>query len=308
MSLIKLSFARKNVLKQRVWKVPVSGAAWKWLLACIFLYGVILVWYLVASHTQPSVGPFTQPFRSFGIVAFVLVFITATYSLRRRFVRGLPGKTRDWLWMHTWLGITALLIVFFHENFARIFNNYCSNLSCLTQSAGGTSALYALLFLVAGGIVGRIVDVTQTRIIVQEANSNGVGIVRAVEERLLELEYTIERFCAGKSEEFQRFARLALAQHGQVPMGMDRQVPMGEDGQGQALSPRDRPPYLPGEQHDFEQMIATLATYAQLAHSLRRQEQARRIMRIWRITHAFMACLALAIILLHATLELVNTF
>jgi hypothetical protein len=198
-------------VKQRIWKVPISGAAWQWLLICILLYSTILIWYLVASHTVPVVGPFNQPFRFFGIVAFMLVLSTAGYSLRRRFMRGLPGRTQDWLWMHTWLGITALLIAFLHENFALIFHDYCSNLSCLTQSDGGTSALYALLLLVASGIIGRILDVVLTRVIAYEANSNGVGIVRAIKERLLELEYTIERFRAGKSEEFQRYARQMVA-------------------------------------------------------------------------------------------------
>lgn len=287
MPLIKQTIAHKKSVKQRIWKVPISGSAWSWLLAGILLYIVILVWYLAVSHILPFVGPFIEPFRSFGIVAFVLVLITTGYSLRRRFVRGLPGKTQDWLWMHTWLGITALLIAFLHENFARILHDYCSNLSCLTQSDGGTSALYALLLLIAIGIIGRLLDVTQTRVIAREASSNGVGIVRAVKERLLELEYTVERFCAGKSEEFQRYAREALAQHGQEIWEARQATPLHE-------------------QHDFEQMIAILATYTQLARSLRKQEQARRIMRSWRIIHNVIACIALIVISSHATLELLH--
>jgi hypothetical protein len=233
------------------------------------------------------VGPFTEPFRTFGILAFVLVLVTTSYSLRRRFVRGLPGKTRDWLWMHTWMGITALLIVLLHENFAYILHDYCSNLGCLTQSNSGTGALYALFLLVATGIIGRIMDVTQTRVIAHEASSNGVGIMRAVEERLLELEYSIERFCAGKSEEFQSYARQALAQHGEVPASA-------------------RVSLAPTEQHDFQQMIAALATYAQLVHSLQRQKRASQIMRSWRIIHSVVACIALVVISFHATLELLN--
>src|SRR5207249_219062 len=91
-------------------RVPRSKASWQWLLLCILLYGVIFVWYLSAIHTQSFVGPFAEPLRAFGIVAFILVFATASYSLRRRFARGLPGKAQDWLWMHTWTGITALLV------------------------------------------------------------------------------------------------------------------------------------------------------------------------------------------------------
>jgi hypothetical protein len=278
---------RKTSTQQRIWRVPTGRAVWNWLLTCALLYCLILVWYLVASHTQPFVGPFTEPFRTFGILAFVLVLVTASYSLRRRFVRGLPGKTRDWLWMHTWMGTTALLIVFLHENFAHVLHEYCSNMSCLTQSDGGTIALYALILLIASGIIGRIMDVTQTRVIAHEASSNGVGIIRAVEERLLELEYTIERFCAGKSEEFQGYAHQALAQHGEMPASVK-------------ISP------APTEQHDFQQMITTLATYAQLARSLQRQKRASQIMRSWRTIHSVVACIALIVILFHATLELLN--
>jgi hypothetical protein len=284
----------KKSVKQRLWNVPTSRVAWKWLLISVLLYCIILVWYLVASQGEGP-APSLQPFRFFGIIAFVLVLITAGYSLRRRFMRGLPGKAQDWLWMHNWLGITALLIAFLHENFMYIFHDYCSNLSCLTQSGGGTSALYALLLLVASGIIGRIVDVMQTRVIAREASSNGAGIARAVEERLLELEYTIERFCAGKSEEFQRYAREALARHGRLPASVGASP---TSVSGQAL-PRH-------EWHDFQKMITILTTYAQLACSLRRQVQASRVMRSWRIIHGVIACIALFVVLIHATLGLLS--
>ena len=279
-----------HLQKQRVWKVPVSGSAWNWLLISILLYCVILVWYLVASHTVSIVGPFNQPFRLFGIIAFVLVLSTAGYSLRRRFMRGLPGRVQDWLWMHTWLGITALLIAFLHENFLRIFHDYCSDLNCLIQSDGGTSALYALLLLVVSGIIGRIIDVALTRVIAHEASSNGVGIVRAVKERLLELEYTVERFSAGKSEAFQRYARQMAASASVSPVAAPGKLP-------------SLPAY---EQNDFQQVLATLATYAQLTRSLRRQELASRIIQRWRIVHSVVACTTLIVILSHATLELLS--
>jgi hypothetical protein len=277
-------------VKQRIWKVPISRTAWNWLLICILLYCVILAWYLVASRTVTVVGPFNQPFRFFGIVAFALVLSTAGYSLRRRFVRGLPGRVQDWLWMHTWLGITALLIAFLHENFLGIFHQYCSDLSCLTQADGGISALYALLLLVASGIIGRIIDVVLTRVIAHEASSNGVGIVRAVKERLLELEYTIERFAAGKSEAFQHYARQMAASAGVSPVAAQGEIP-------------SLPTY---EQNDFQQMIAAFATYVQLTRSLRRQELASRVIRSWRIVHSMIACMALVVILSHAALELLN--
>src|SRR5437763_4747025 len=133
---------------RRIWKAPTTNTRWIWLILSILLYGSILALYLVAIKTQPFAGPISDPLRTFGIVALLLVLVAATYSLRRRFVRGLPGMARDWLWMHIWIGITAVLVALLHENFEHIFRDYCQNASCFTQAYGGTSALIPLIFLV----------------------------------------------------------------------------------------------------------------------------------------------------------------
>jgi len=194
----------------RIWRTPTSSTWWFWLLLSLLLYAVIFVLYLIAIKTQPFPGPFNDPLRSFGILAFALVLGTASYSLRRRFIRGLPGKAQAWLWMHTWLGITAILIALLHENFTHITHDYCQNMACFTNAYWGTSALFALIFLVVSGIAGRLLDTWQARIIARDASTNGVGITRAIEERMLELEYTIERLSAGKSEPFQQYCMQAM--------------------------------------------------------------------------------------------------
>src|SRR5579885_2071890 len=128
----------------RIWNAPTSRARWLWLLSCALLYLIILAWYFYAIRTQPFPGPFNDPLRLFGLIAFCLVLITAAYTLRRRFARGLPGKVQDWLWMHTWIGISAILIALLHETFIGITNNFCQNLTCLTDANWGLSALFAL--------------------------------------------------------------------------------------------------------------------------------------------------------------------
>jgi asparagine N-glycosylation enzyme membrane subunit Stt3 len=107
--------------QRRIWKAPTSHSKWYWLAASVILLVAIAAWYAYAIKTQQqSAGPFTDPLRLFGIISFILVLSAATYSLRRRFVRGLPGMVQDWLWMHTWIGIIAILIAMFHENFASL--------------------------------------------------------------------------------------------------------------------------------------------------------------------------------------------
>jgi hypothetical protein len=270
--------------QRRVWKAPTTKAWWIWLVASLLLYGGVYALYLVTIRTQPFPGPFNDPLRSFGILAFVLVLASAAYSLRRRFVRGLPGMARDWLWMHTWIGITAVLIAMLHENYTHILHDYCQNASCFTQSYGGTSALFALIFLVLSGIFGRLLDSWQAHAIARDASTNGVGIARALDERILELEYIVERLSAGKSEQFKAFCLQALEGSGSISSTMP------------AIEAR--------EQADFQHAYETLAARASLAQSLQKQERARLMIRAWRSVHIVLACLALLIILFHGVMEL----
>jgi len=278
----------RRVWKARLFKAPLTKAFWLWLSVSIILYAAIYAWYLFTLKTQPFAGPFRDPLRFFGIIAFVMVLGTATYSLRRRFVRSLPGMARDWLWMHTFIGIAAILIAFLHENYEHILHDYCSNLNCFSQSYFGTSALFALILLVISGIVGRLLDLWQARIIARDASTNGVGIVQALEERILELEYTVERLSAGKSEPFKAYCLQAL----------------DDAGTGRL---EGNPPIPPQEQTDFQRAQQTLVDRARLAASLQRQKRARLTFRTWRYIHMALAVLALIIITYHAVLELLTS-
>jgi len=269
---------------KRIWKAPTTQARWLWLILSMLLYGSVLAWYLVAINTQRFAGPINDPLRSFGILALVLVLVAASYSLRRRFVRGLPGMARAWLWMHIWIGITAVLIALLHENFEHIVRDYCQNASCFTEAYGGTSALIALIFLVASGIIGRLLDVWQAHIIARDASTNVVGIVQAIEQRILELEYTVERLSAGKSEPFKNYCMQALEHSGNPGM----------------------PNLAANEQADFRRAHETLTAYARLVQSLGRQNRARLIIRTWRYVHMVLACLALLILLYHGIMELLT--
>jgi len=274
---------------RRIWNTPTSGARWLWLALSLLLYTVIFALYLVAIKTQAFPGPFNEPLLGFGIIAFLLVLSTAAYSLRRRFARSLPGKAQAWLWMHTWVGMAALLIALLHENFTHILHNYCQNFSCFTNAYWGTTALLALAILVLTGIVGRLLDTWQVHTIARDASTNGVGIARAIEERILELEYEVERLSAGKSEPFKEYCLQA------INMGASFNAPAPR------LDAREMP--------DFQRAAETLKTRQQFVLSLQRQLRARLIIRIWRYVHITLACLALLIITFHAVMELLaNVF
>ena len=142
--------------------------------------------------------------------------------------------------------------------------------------------MYALILLVLTGVVGRLLDTWLARIIAGEANSNGVGIIQAVEARIHELDLLLERLYAGKSAEFKQYYMQASK----------RSLP--------------QPQIMQGEQGDFQQAYEVLTKKATLQHSLQRQRGARRIIRGWRYVHITLACGALGVISFHSVLELVK--
>src|SRR5258708_21511337 len=112
-----MAIARKPQIEQkkdrRIWKTPVSPISWLALGSALL---VLLIVVLIGQMSGVMPDPTVDPYREFGIVAFIMVLLVATYSLRRRFVRHLPGRVQDWLWVHIWLGIASVLIASIHEN------------------------------------------------------------------------------------------------------------------------------------------------------------------------------------------------
>lgn len=268
---------------RRIWKTPGSWYNWLYLVLSIIILGWIILFDKVALATQPYPGPFNEPFRAFGIVGFALVILTAAYTLRRRFVRRLPGRVQNWLWLHTWFGIISIAIVVMHDNFQNVTHDTSFMQTRLTEYGYGTTAMYALFVLVLTGMIGRVLDSWQARVIAAEADTNGVGITRSVEDRLFELSLTVGRLRAGKSAQFKQYCEEVLSL-GSLP-GL---VPM--------LSPN--------EVEDFQQVYVILIDYARLSHSLKRQKRARLIIRGWRYAHILLACLAFYVISYHSIYEL----
>lgn len=272
--------------ERRLWKTPRTGGRLRWLGISALLYLALLAWYLYALKSQAVLEPASDPLRLFGIVAYLLILTVASYTLRRRFLRRLPGMVQNWLWMHTWLGLLSLLVALLHENFTFVTHDYCLQLQCVTDSYGAGGALLALILLVLIGLVGRVLDYWQSRVIAHEAALNGNGIIQSVQARLRHHEYMIERYCAGKSNAFKWACSEALAAQGRL-----------------AAADEEIPTY---EMTDWLQVCQILAAYAQLTVSLRRQLCAQSIIRAWRIVHGVVALLSLIVISYHGTMELLT--
>jgi|SRR5579859_5309973 len=262
---------------RRLWRAPRSNAWWLSLLAALLLCGAIVLYFVKMKGFDYTPG--TGPLPRFGIIALLLLPVPLAYTLRRRFFRALPGKAQDWLWVHTWIGVTILLTILLHANFYDVVRGYCYSPQCLSSFYGGPIALDGLFLLVASGITGRLLDWKLAREIAQEAGGNGVGIVESLHERLHESELMVERLFAGKSEPFKRYCRQVLSQDTQMTLPY--------------------PPLLPHEQVDFQRARTVLAERARLLHSLLRQQRARLFMQRWRAVHRILACVALGAIGLH---------
>lgn len=262
---------------RRLWRVPRSRVWWLALLAAMLLYGLILLYFVKTGGFNDKPGTGSLP--RFGIIAFFLLPVPLAYTLRRHFFRALPGKAQDWLWVHNWVGITILLTVILHANFYYVLHSYCYSPTCLSSYYGGPIALDGLFLLVASGITGRLLDWRLARAIAQDASSNGAGIVEALQERLHELELTVERLFAGKSKPFKQYCQQALT------------------APGNAAPPN--PPLPLWEQGDFQRAREALANWTRLQQSLQRQQHMRRLMLRWRIVHRLLAYVALGAIGLH---------
>lgn len=269
---------------KRIWKTPTTRIAWLWLGIALVITAIIGAIFFYAIKTQQYPSAYNDPLRLFGIVSFVLVLMTIAYTLRRRFMRHLPGSVQGWLWLHTWFGIAAILIALWHADFINIYPYFILMPSTLLEGAGGMSALYGLFFIVLSGIIGRFLDVWQARVIAHEANRNGVGIPQAVEERLHEIDLSVGRLSAGKSATFKDYCTAILRN---------------------TLSLKSMPPALPAhEQADFQRAWDALSQYYQLTQSLKRQRRARTIIQGWRYVHITLACFGFAAIALHSLLGL----
>jgi len=208
MALVRKSPLRERSVR-RIWKTPGSRTNWLFLALSMITLGWVYLFYRTGIATQLYPGPYNAPFRQFGIVSFVLVLAVGAYTLRRRFVRGLPGRVQSWLWLHVWFGVISVLIALMHENFQNITHDIEWTTMRFTEYYFGTSALFALLVLVLTGVIGRLLDAWQARVIAAEADTNGVGISRSVEDHLFELALTVERLSAGKSVQFKQYCELA---------------------------------------------------------------------------------------------------
>jgi hypothetical protein len=272
----------------RIWHTPTSKAALYWLLFAAAYTALFYILYLLLLHEKGRFfqGPFFDVIFRCGVMSYIMILGVAAYSLRARFFHGLPWKAQSWVWAHMWVGIASVLLALLHGDFRYILHFDCAGTACVTDKYLALPSLYGLIFLVFSGGIGRLLDTWQTKVIAQDASTNGVGIAKAIPGRLSELEFVIERLNAGKSEAFKLYCERAITNVGLLPAGI--------------------PELPPQEQADFQTAHSALTEHARLLASLHVQTRARQIFKLWRRIHMVLVPLILLIISYHAVAELIR--
>jgi len=270
---------------RRVWHTPTSKAAFFWCLFAVFYCAIFYILYATLFKAPIFAGPWFDRIFRVGLMSYIMILVVAAYSLRTRFLHNLPWKAQNWLWLHIWFGIASILLALLHADFSFVLHWDCSSQqNCFTAHYWGMPSLYALIFIAVSCVVGRLLDIWQTRIIAQDASTNGVGISKGITGRLLELEYIVERFSAGKYEAFKQYCAQAIESVGKMPAVMT--------------------PLPPQELPDFKNVYQSLEEYVHLRASLKKQEFAHTVLRGWRYVHMILVPLALIIITYHGVAEL----
>jgi len=278
---------------RRVWHTPTSKTAYYWAIFASFYCAVFYLLYLWLVGTRVFTGPWFDKIFRCGVMSYVMILMVAAYSLRTRFIHSLPGKTQNWLWIHLWLGIAAVFLALLHADFHFVLHFECSNnnafgptgYACgLTDHYLGLPSLYLIIFIVVSGIIGKLLDRQQTSVIANEASTNGVGIAKAIPDKLLDLEYKVERYSAGKSDSFKQYCTQALQSIGTLPMVSVIIVAQ--------------------EQNDFHKAYQCLVQHAQLQASLQKLQRAHKIFKVWRTIHMILVPLTLIVLTYHGIAEL----
>lgn len=270
---------------KRMWHTPTSKAAIFWFLFAFLYCALFYALYGILLKAPILTGPWFDRVFRVGVMSYIMILAVSAYSLRTRFLHNMPWKAQNWVWMHLWLGIAAVFLALLHAGFGFVTHWDCTaQQNCITAHFWGMPSLYALIFIALSGALGRLLDLWQTRVIAQDASTNGIGIAKAIKERVTELEYIIERLSAGKSAPFKAYCASATKNIGQLPTNL--------------------PTVPPQEQSDLQQAHLALKDHARLAASLKKQLFARRIFRVWRYIHMSLVPLALLIITYHAIAEL----
>ena len=203
-----------------------------------------------------------------GIVAVLLILFVMTYSLRKRVVKGVPGRLDNWLWAHIYLGILALFIIALHAEF-RFGWDY------------NTAAVIFLALVIITGVVGRYFFTRFPSSIASEQEK--------VISQLDEVKKSINELMAGSSRPFQKIIGSEL----NTPSPLSPTQEYWEEllGKGAILQEE--------EKEDFRKAVLLLEQKAKLDAQSVSQLKYKPLFRGWLVAHLVVTGGLIVLIPLH---------
>ena len=203
-----------------------------------------------------------------GIVAVLLILFVMTYSLRKRLVKGIPGRLDNWLWAHIYLGILALFIIALHAEF-RFGWDY------------NTAAVIFLALVIITGVVGRYFFTRFPSSIASEQEK--------VISQLDEVKKSINELMAGSSRPFQKIIGSEL----NTPSPLSPTQEYWEEllGKGAILQEE--------EKEDFRKAVLLLEQKAKLDAQSVSQLKYKPLFRGWLVAHLVVTGGLIVLIPLH---------
>jgi hypothetical protein len=203
-----------------------------------------------------------------GIVAILLILFVMTYSLRKRLIKGIPGRLDDWLWAHIYLGILALFIIALHAEF-RFGWDY------------DTGAVIFLALVIITGVAGRYLYARLPSSIASEQER--------VLSHLEEVKKSINELMAQKSRPFQKIIGSEL----NTPLPISPKPEYWEEllEKGGILQEE--------EKGDFKKAVLLLQEKAKLEARSVSQLRYKPLFRGWLIAHLIVTAGLIVLIPLH---------
>ncbi|HSE83804.1 MAG TPA: multiheme c-type cytochrome, partial [Thermodesulfobacteriota bacterium] len=203
-----------------------------------------------------------------GIIAVLLILFVMTYSLRKRLIRGMPGRLDNWLWAHIYLGLLALFIIALHAEFRFSWDYH-------------TAGAILLALVIVTGIVGRYF---YTRVPVSIAAEQ-----EKVRSRVDDVTKSINDLLVGKSRPFQKIIGSELNTPSPLspkPEYWDELRAKGE------IVPE-------GEKEDFRKAVRLLEQRAKLEAQSISQLKYKPLFRGWLTAHLLVTAGLIVMIPLH---------
>ena len=222
----------------------------------------------------------------YGVLSLLLVLFLLFYAVRKRWHRCVYGKTEIWLNGHVYLGLLAVLLVFFHAGFR-------------FHELSGVFAAVLLTIVTISGVVGAIFYAILPRRLTEVENN---AAPEDVANEMNQLAERIHMMAKTKSQAFREVCQGLMEEN--TPTGWLgwRILFTQKGGQGSSASFRrlvEKVQTVPAsEQPEIQRVILLATQWRDLHEQFRAQMRLKNLLQSWLYLHVpFSAAMVVAIMI-----------